>query len=161
MPAYCSAVRPRLIEPSTDQMLRYCAAEPIERVFLEDVARRAQGRFAALADAGGELTALCHLGGNLVPSGVGCQAFADLAAKSGARMLIGESGAVSDLWDAARRKLPRARIPALLTSRSISGCRRTPSATGASGRACFTGTRRSGWQRSSSDSSSLWCRCLW
>jgi len=110
MPAYCSAVRPRLIEPSTDQMLRYCAAEPIERVFLEDVARRAQGRFAALADAGGELTALCHLGGNLVPSGVGCQAFADLAAKSGARMLIGESGAVSDLWDAARRKLPRARL---------------------------------------------------
>ncbi len=103
-------MRPRLIEPSTDQILRFCAAAPIERVFLEDVARRAQGRFAALADGDGQLTALCHLGSNLVPSGAGCQAFAELAGKSGARMLIGESGAVSDLWEAARKKLPRARL---------------------------------------------------
>ena len=103
-------MRPRLIEPSLDQILRFCAAAPVERVFLEDVARRAQGRFAALSDQDGELTALCHLGSNLVPSGSGCQAFAELAAKSGVRMLIGESGAVSDLWEAARRKLPRARL---------------------------------------------------
>ena len=103
-------MRPRLIEPSLDQILRFCAAAPVERVFLEDVARRAQGRFAALSDQDSELTALCHLGSNLVPSGSGCQAFAELAAKSGARMLIGESGAVSDLWEAARRKLPRARL---------------------------------------------------
>jgi GNAT superfamily N-acetyltransferase len=103
-------MRAKLIEPSTDQILRYCAAAPVERVFLEDVARRAQGRFAALANRDEELTALCHLGGNLVPSGVGCEAFADLAGKSGARMLIGEAGAVSDLWEAARRKLPRARV---------------------------------------------------
>ncbi len=103
-------MRPRLIEPSIEQILRFCAAAPIERVFLEDVARRAQGRFAALSDGEGELTALCHLGSNLVPSGSGCQAFAELAGKSGARMLIGEAGAVSDLWEAARRKLPRARL---------------------------------------------------
>ena len=103
-------MRTKLIEPSREQILRFCARAPVERVFLEDVARRAQGRFAAAADGDGELTALCHLGSNLVPSGSGCGAFADLAAKSGARMLIGESGAVSDLWEAARRKLPRPRL---------------------------------------------------
>lgn len=103
-------MRSRLIEPSSEQILRFCAAAPIERVFLEDVARRGQGRFAALSDQGGELTALCHLGTNLVPSGAGCEAFAELAGKSGARMLIGESGAVSDLWEAARKKLPQARL---------------------------------------------------
>ena len=100
----------KLIEPSTEQILRYCGRDPIERVFLEDVARRLQGRFAALADRDDELTALCHLGSNVVPSGAGCGSFADLAAKSGARMLIGEAGAVSDLWEAARRKLPRPRV---------------------------------------------------
>jgi RimJ/RimL family protein N-acetyltransferase len=103
-------VRPRLIEPSTEQILRFCSAAPVERVYLEDVARRAQGRFAGLAGPERELTALCHLGSNLVPSGVGCGAFASLAAKSSARMIIGESGAVTDLWEAARRKLPRARL---------------------------------------------------
>jgi uncharacterized protein len=103
-------VRTRLVEPSTEQILRFCAVAPIERVFLEDVARRAQGRFAALQDADRDLTALCHLGSNLVPSGAGCAAFASLAAKSSARMIIGESGAVSDLWEAARKKLPRPRL---------------------------------------------------
>ncbi|WP_411277699.1 GNAT family N-acetyltransferase [Gaiella sp.] len=103
-------MRSRVIEPTTEQILRFCAAAPVERVFLEDVARRRQGRFAALADKEGELTALCHLGSNLVPSGVGCDAFASLAAKSGARMLIGEAGAVTELWEAARKKLPRPRL---------------------------------------------------
>ena len=103
-------MRSHLIEPSTDQILRFCALAPVERVFLEDVARRAQGRFAALPGPDRELTALCHLGSNIVPSGSGCEAFAALAAKSGARMLIGEAGAVSDLWEAARRKMPRARL---------------------------------------------------
>ncbi len=90
-------------------MLRFCALDPVERVFLEDVARRGNARFAAVADGSGELTALCHLGTNVVPSGRGCGAFADLAARSGTRMLIGEAGAVSELWDAARRKLPKPR----------------------------------------------------
>ena len=103
-------MRGRLIEPTLEQILGFCAAAPIERVFLEDVARRNQGRFAALADRDGFVTALCHLGTNLVPSGRGCHAFADLAAKSGARMLIGEAGAVTELWEAARKKLPSARI---------------------------------------------------
>jgi RimJ/RimL family protein N-acetyltransferase len=103
-------VRTRLIEPSTEQILRFCAGAPVERVFLEDVARRAQGRFAGLIGSDRELTALCHLGSNLVPSGTGCEAFASLAAKSSARMIIGESGAVTDLWEAACKKLPRSRL---------------------------------------------------
>ena len=103
-------MRSRLIEPSSEQILRFCARAPVERVFLEDVARRAQGRFAAVANGDSELTALCHLGSNLVPSGAGCEVFADLAGKAGARMLIGESGAVPDLWEAARKKLPRPRL---------------------------------------------------
>ena len=99
----------KLIEPTTEQVLRFCAGDPIERVFLEDVARRGNARFAAVADGGGELTALCHLGTNLVPSGRGCGAFSDLAGRSGARMLIGEARAVTELWEAARRKLPKPR----------------------------------------------------
>lgn len=102
-------MRETLIEPSQDQILRFCARDPVERVFLEDVARRGSGRFAAVEDDEGELRALCHLGTNLVPSGQGCGAFAELASRSGARMLIGESRAVTDLWEAARRRLPRPR----------------------------------------------------
>ena len=97
------------IEPTRDQILRFCALDPVERVFLEDVARRGHGRFAGLPGDDGELRALCHLGTNVVPSGSGCAAFAGLAAKVRPRMLIGEAGAVGELWDAARRRLGQAR----------------------------------------------------
>jgi RimJ/RimL family protein N-acetyltransferase len=97
-----------LIEPTKEQVLAFCAADPIERVFLEDVARRGHGRFAALTDDNG-LTGLCHLGTNIVPSGMGCAAFAQLAARSGARMIIGEQHAVSDLWAAVAGELPEPR----------------------------------------------------
>ncbi len=60
----------KLTDPSPSQILRFCAEDPVERVFLEDVARRGQGRFAALEERG-ELVGLCHLGSNLVPSGRG------------------------------------------------------------------------------------------
>ena len=95
----------KTIAPSLDEVLRFCAAEPVERVFLEDIARRGIGRFAALGGADG-LTALCHVGANVVPSGTGCAAFAGPAARSGARMVIGEERAVTELWDAARRWMP-------------------------------------------------------
>jgi uncharacterized protein len=98
----------QLIEPNRPQILRFCAADPIERVFLEDVARRGLGRFAAVAE-GTELVALCHLGANLVPAGRGCGAFASAASRASARMLIGEAGAVTELWEAARGRLPPAR----------------------------------------------------
>jgi len=98
-----------LVDPSDEQVLEFCAREPVERVFLEDVARRALGRFGALERDDGRLAALCHVGANVVPSGDGCAAFAALAVRSQARMIIGESGAVTDLWDAARGKLPKPR----------------------------------------------------
>jgi len=98
----------KLIEPKKDQILRFCAGDPIERVFLEDVARRGLGRFVAIAE-GRELRALCHVGVNVVPSGDGCGAFARDVARTAPRMLIGEAGAVSDLWEEARSLLPRPR----------------------------------------------------
>jgi len=93
-----------LVDPSREQILTYCAEDPVERVFLEDVARRRLGRFVALAE-GDKLVALCHTGANLVPSGRGCGAFAEAAARARARMVIGEQGAVGELWRALRPKL--------------------------------------------------------
>jgi uncharacterized protein len=95
-------------EPSLRQILDFCAAEPVERVFLEDVARRGLGRFTALGEDG-SLTALCHVGANVVPSGVGCAAFGRAAAASRALMVIGEEQAVAELWDAAGPKMPTPR----------------------------------------------------
>jgi uncharacterized protein len=98
----------RLIQPRLGQILRYCDEDPVERVFLEDVARRGLGRFVAVPD-GAELQALCHLGVNVVPSGEGCAAFAREVARSTPRMLIGEARAVTELWEAASSRLPRPR----------------------------------------------------
>jgi RimJ/RimL family protein N-acetyltransferase len=97
------------VSPTLDQVLAFCAEEPVERVFLEDIAQRGLGRFLAVSDPDGWLEALCHVGANVVPSGDGCAAFADAAARSGARMVIGEEVAVSQLWDEARRRMPRPR----------------------------------------------------
>jgi uncharacterized protein len=91
--------------PEREEILAFCAEDPIERVFLADVARRGLGRFAALHN-GERLTAVCHLGANLVPSGKGAGAFAAVAARSRPRMLIGEETAVTELWEAARAELP-------------------------------------------------------
>jgi ribosomal protein S18 acetylase RimI-like enzyme len=98
----------RTIEPNLDQILEFCERDPIERVFLEDVARRGFGRFAAIA-RGGRLTALCHVGANVVPSGEGCGAFADAAARGRARMLIGDERAVGELWEQAEGRMPHPR----------------------------------------------------
>ncbi len=97
-----------LVEPPLELILEYCSRDPVECVFLEDVARRAIGRFSGLEEYG-RLVALCHTGANVVPSGRGCGAFADVAVRARARMLIGEHDAVSELWDAARRQLAPAR----------------------------------------------------
>jgi uncharacterized protein len=85
------------LEPALDQILAFCAEDPVERVFLEDVARRRLGRFTAFADDG-SLTALCHVGANVVPSGVDCGRFAEVAARGRARMIIGDERAVTELW---------------------------------------------------------------
>ena len=82
-----------IVEPPLEQILRYCAEDPVERVFLEDVARRGLGRFAGVEEDG-RLVALCHTGANVVPSGLGCGAFADVTVRAKARMLIGEQRAI-------------------------------------------------------------------
>jgi uncharacterized protein len=99
----------RLVDPTREQVLDYCAEDPVERVFLEDVARRGLGRFRALEDGKGRLSALCHFGANLVPSGRGCDAFADAAGGSTPRMVIGDERAVDDLWAAAGAGFPAPR----------------------------------------------------
>jgi ribosomal protein S18 acetylase RimI-like enzyme len=99
---------PALSEPALDEILAFCAEDPIERVFLEDVARRGLGRFTGLRD-GERLVALCHVGTNLVPSGSGCGAFARVDGATRARLVIGEETAVGDFWGAAHDRLPSPR----------------------------------------------------
>ena len=95
----------RSVTPTLDQVLAFCAEQPIERVFLEDIARRGLARFSALEEDG-RLVALCHVGANVVPSGVHTASFADATVCGQARMIIGEEQAVGDLWDAARARMP-------------------------------------------------------
>jgi ribosomal protein S18 acetylase RimI-like enzyme len=95
-------------EPALDQILAFCAEDPVERVFLEDVARRGLGRFSALA-ANGRLTALCHVGANVVPSGRDCGRFAAATARGRARMIIGDERPVTELWDVVGNRMPEPR----------------------------------------------------
>jgi uncharacterized protein len=101
--------QPRLVKhPGLDEILAFCAEDPIERVFLEDVARRRLGRLAALRD-GGRFTALCYVGANVVPSGRGTDAFARIALAARPRMIVGEEQAVGDLWAVISGSLPTPR----------------------------------------------------
>jgi uncharacterized protein len=95
-------------DPPLAKVLEFCAGDPVERVFLEDVARRGLGRFMAV-ETGDRLTALCHVGANVVPSGVDCAAFGHAAARGKPLMIIGDEGAVGELWDVARHRMPRPR----------------------------------------------------
>jgi uncharacterized protein len=97
-----------LITPTLDQVLDFCARDPVERVFLEDVARRGFARFRSVEE-GDILTALCYFGANVVPSGEGCDAFAREASQGTTRMIIGDEQAVTDFWSAARTLLPSPR----------------------------------------------------
>jgi uncharacterized protein len=96
------------IEPDLEQILAFCAEDPVERVFLEDVARRRLGRFTAFAE-NGRLNALCHVGANVVPSGRDCGRFADVAARGRARMIIGDERAVTELWRGLAQRMPEPR----------------------------------------------------
>jgi uncharacterized protein len=95
-------------DPPLARVLEFCAEDPVERVFLEDVARRGLGRFEAV-EGDGRLTALCHVGANVVPSGEGCSVFARAAARGKPRMIIGDERAVGELWDVARHRMARPR----------------------------------------------------
>lgn len=98
-----------LAVPRIEQVLAFCAEDPVERVFLEDVARRGLGRFVGVERANGSLEALCHTGANVVPSGEGCGAFGPAAVRSRARMIIGDERAVGELWEVARDLFPAPR----------------------------------------------------
>jgi uncharacterized protein len=97
-----------LTDPTLDAILAFCAEDPIERVFLEDVARRGFSRFRAVEGEQG-LAALCYFGANAVPSGQGCSAFAGEVSIRRTRMIIGAEGAVSDLWAAVQSVMPEPR----------------------------------------------------
>lgn len=97
-----------LVDPGLDQILAFCGEDPVERVFLEDVARRGLGRLRAI-ERNGRLSALCFVGANVVPSGDGCEAFAQTAARGRPRMIIGDERAVGELWEAAAGRLPEPR----------------------------------------------------
>jgi uncharacterized protein len=97
-----------LTVPAQDEVLAFCADDPVERVFLEDMARRGTGRFQAVREAG-RLVGLCHVGANVVPSGARCAEFGEAIDGADAVMIIGEERAVGDLWAAAERRCPRPR----------------------------------------------------
>ena len=105
-----------LLSPTLDQILDFCAEDPIERVFLEDVARRGLGRFVASRRTAGS-SRCAIVGVNAVPSGRDCGAFARDVARAGPRMLIGESRAVGELWDEARARGCRRRARTVPGSR--------------------------------------------
>jgi uncharacterized protein len=101
-------LRKRVVEPRLDEVLAFCGEDPVERVFLEDTARRGLGRFAAVRGEDG-LDALCHLGANLVPAGSRCASFAAAATRARPRMVIGHERSVGELWDAISERLPKPR----------------------------------------------------
>jgi ribosomal protein S18 acetylase RimI-like enzyme len=98
----------KITEPSLEQMLEFCAAEPVERVFLDEAARRGFGRMLATIE-NNRVTALCHVGANVVPSGEGSGAFAEVTVGARALMIHGDERAVSELWEAARTRMPHPR----------------------------------------------------
>jgi ribosomal protein S18 acetylase RimI-like enzyme len=98
-----------LAVPDLEQILDFCGEQPVERVFLEDAARRGLGRFAGVADEDGRLTALCHVGANVVPAGAGCAVFAAATLRGHARMIIGAEDAVAELWDVIAGRMPEPR----------------------------------------------------
>jgi uncharacterized protein len=97
-----------LVTPTLDQVLEFCARDPVERVFLEDVARRGFARFRGAEDDD-RLGALCYFGANVVPSGERCEIFADDAAQQATRMIIGDEQAVTELWTASEKLMPSPR----------------------------------------------------
>ncbi|HEU0304907.1 MAG TPA: GNAT family N-acetyltransferase [Gaiellaceae bacterium] len=101
--------RARVFEPGRDAILAFCAEDPVERVYLEDAARRGLGRFLALAGKD-RLAALCHVGANVVPAGAGCDAFAPAVRRARARMIIGEERAVAELWQRLGSRMPAPRL---------------------------------------------------
>jgi hypothetical protein len=93
--------------PERRALLDFCAEDPIERVFIEDLVRRGGGRLSAVGEPD-RIEGVAHIGINVVPSGDGCWAFGDLV-DSRSLMIIGDEVAVGQLWDAVSDRLPEPR----------------------------------------------------
>lgn len=107
MPAttYHAAMAKIVQSPTMAQVLEFCEEDPVERVFLEDVARRGLGRFVGVA-SNGRVHGLCHVGANVVPSGRGIAPIARIAERSVPRMLVGDERPVDELWTRLERRYP-------------------------------------------------------
>ena len=93
-------MRARLVEPSTEQILAFCAEDPVERVFLEDVARRGHGRFAGARERRrAAFVRSATSGRTSCPPGAAAAPSPGSPRASAPRMLIGEQGAVTELWE--------------------------------------------------------------
>ena len=125
-------MRHALVEPSTDQILAYCAEAPSSACSSRTSRGAAQGASRRSSGEDGALAALCHLGTNVVPSGDGCGAFAELAARAGAADADRRAGTPSPTsGSAARRRLGRAaRGPARAARVRLDGRRRSPAGPG-------------------------------
>lgn len=91
--------------PPLISVLEFCKEDAVERVFLEDVARRGLGRLVAV-EAEGRIQGLCHVGANIVPAGTGLAALADVVAYGSPRMMVGQEQPVTELWDQVADSLP-------------------------------------------------------
>jgi len=98
----------RVFTPDRRALLEFCAEDPIERVFIEDLVRRGAGRFSAVEEEG-RLAAVAHIGVNVVPSGRGCAELASRVDLSASKMIIGDEEAVGELWDVLRDRVPSPR----------------------------------------------------
>jgi len=94
--------------PDLDEVIAFCAEDPVGRVVLEELGRRGLGRFEGLR-ADGRLTAVCHVGANVVPAGDGCDAFAEHVLNRNSQMMVGPERAVDELWGAMREWMPTPR----------------------------------------------------
>jgi len=98
----------RAVSPALEEILAFCCGGP--RGARVPRGRRAAwlGRFAAVEDDG-RLTALCHVGANVVPAGEDCGRSPSTALRGRARMIIGEQRSVDELWAAIRGDMPAPR----------------------------------------------------
>ena len=119
------------IEPTREQVLEFCARDPVERVFLEDVARRGLGRFVADRGADGGCARSATSARTSSRRG-GLRRPSRRPRREGrSRMIIGEAGAVDDaLGRGARAAAGAARGPSRASPCTRSTSRRRPGETG-------------------------------
>jgi len=96
-----------LATPTLEEALEFCSRDAIERVALEELARRGTGRVSS-ARENGRTVALVHVGVNVIPAGRGCAIFGRLVDRD-SLMIIGAEQAVTEIWSDASPRLAPAR----------------------------------------------------